>query len=129
MVVRSDADNEGGFNTGSFLLADDAAQALLALEQSGGSVGLMLTDVSMPGMNGSELAGRVAEAWPDVYTVFMSGDTENTPLTLSVSHDQAHFISKPFTRAELLSKGRATLDRPRHVSTTGPPGQVGPPAS
>jgi CheY-like chemotaxis protein len=72
---------------------------------------LVLTDVVMPGMSGSELARVLAERQPSVRIVFMSGYTDDVVTRHGLLERRIAFIEKPFTRAALLSRVRDALDR------------------
>jgi CheY-like chemotaxis protein len=47
--------------------------ALRHLEALGGAIDVVLSDVVMPVMGGAELAKRLAERWPSLPVVWMSG--------------------------------------------------------
>jgi two-component system, cell cycle sensor histidine kinase and response regulator CckA len=67
-------------------------------------VGLVLTDITMPGMNGKEMVKRIdREQQPDLKVLYMSGLSENI-------EPGADFIEKPFTSADLLRRVRAAFD-------------------
>ncbi|NTW70377.1 MAG: response regulator [Chlorobiaceae bacterium] len=66
-----------------------------------GSLDLLLTDVVMPGMNGSDLAKTVTTISPGIKTLFMSGYTADTLAARGVSGDGVDFIQKPFTVKQL----------------------------
>jgi two-component system cell cycle sensor histidine kinase/response regulator CckA len=65
---------------------------------------LVLSDVMMPEMNGSELACAIRKKRPGVPVLFMSG----LPKALDWTEPGA-FLPKPFTRAALLSHVRSRL--------------------
>src|SRR5215470_126883 len=54
--------------------AADGEQALVVLEGIG-SVNLVLTDLMMPGMSGTELAKQISKDYPQIRIIFMSGYT------------------------------------------------------
>jgi two-component system cell cycle sensor histidine kinase/response regulator CckA len=54
------------------LQAGDGDEALTLVERHHGSIDLILSDVVMPRMNGTELAGRVLAAYPDLRIILMS---------------------------------------------------------
>jgi signal transduction histidine kinase len=66
-----------------------------------GGVDLLLTDVVMPTMNGTELARRVAAP----ATVFMSGYDQE-----ALVHGGMPFLQKPFSRGDLARAVRDALD-------------------
>ncbi len=68
---------------------------------------LLLTDVVMPGMNGRELAERLAWMRPDMKTVYMSGYTQDAKISGGL---EALFLRKPFTPSVLAKKIRQVLD-------------------
>ncbi|MDB5308012.1 MAG: Blue-light-activated protein, partial [Gemmataceae bacterium] len=69
-------------------------------------INLLVTDLTMPGMSGRELAGRVREARPEVGVVFISGYAPDAAWLDGVPG--AVFLPKPFTPADLLrAAGRA----------------------
>ena len=70
---------------------------------------LLLTDVVMPKMSGTELAARVRSAQPHVRVLFMSGYSDEVLSWPSGSRQDAGFIQKPFTIAALTAKVREIL--------------------
>ena len=78
-------------------------EALDTLRQS--TVGLVLTDITMPGMNGKEMVKRIDRTrQPDLKVLYMSGYTENLEPGID-------FLEKPFTSADLLQRVRAAFDK------------------
>lgn len=90
------------------LEAGDGAEALRVLKNRN-AVQLVLTDVVMPNMDGTELARHVAQDRPDVRIIFMSGYSD-VPVAANVK--DATFLPKPFTAEALTDKVRETLERP-----------------
>ena len=87
------------------LEAANSADALDTLQQE--TVGLVLTDITMPGMNGKEMVKRInREQQPHLRVLYMSGYTQNIEAGMD-------FIEKPFTSADLLKRVRAALDTER----------------
>ncbi len=89
-----------------------AANADEALEQAAhdGPIGLLLTDVVMPGMSGADLAARIREIAPAVKVLFVSGYTENTIVHHGVLDPGVSFLAKPFSPDALAERVRAELD-------------------
>ncbi len=93
------------------LLAPQAEAALEVSRRHEGPIALLITDVVMPGMGGSQLAKRLAASRPETRTLFMSGFTDDAVLLQGVATDSLSFLEKPFTGVALARKVRAVLDR------------------
>lgn len=81
-----------------------AEEALRLAAELRGRIGLLLTDVVMPGMNGAELAHQLESTHPDLVTVFMSGYAESDVLRDVMRRKSVIHIQKPFTVEVLLSR-------------------------
>ena len=66
------------------------------------TVGLVLTDVAMPKMNGLDLAKRILQDGSEVPVVLMSG-------TGHPGHESVQFIAKPFHPRDLLRHVKKAL--------------------
>jgi two-component system cell cycle sensor histidine kinase/response regulator CckA len=76
------------------------AGAAIELAQCTPDIRVLLTDLSLPGMDGRELARRLRWTLPDLRVLFMSGfDAETSGLDARQAGDG--FLSKPFTAREL----------------------------
>ena len=84
-------------------------EALRVGREQRGRIGLLLSDVVMPGMNGPELALRLQRLQPGLITVFMSGYAGRDVLHNVLHDDRANYIQKPFTINVLLSRVAAPL--------------------
>lgn len=76
--------------------AADAAQALSAVDDPG--IGLLLSDVEMPAMDGFELADLVKRKCPDCGVLLMSGHACNR------SECSYPFLRKPFLPSDLVDR-------------------------
>lgn len=72
--------------------AGSAEKALAVLETE--KIDVLLTDVGLPGMSGTDLARQARERWPAMHIVFASGD-DGARSTSGIS--DALQLSKPFT--------------------------------
>jgi PAS domain S-box-containing protein len=72
-------------------------------------IDLLLTDVIMPTMNGTDLAKRIAGVRPGVPVLFMSGYGHEA-FEQEMLVDGTQFIEKPFSAEELLRRVRSLLD-------------------
>lgn len=87
----------------------EACQGLEALEllKAGAKgVDLILTDVVMPHMSGSELVDRLRSDHPSVKVIFMSGYTgsSNASIHKSLEMPGVAFLQKPFRLNVLISQ-------------------------
>lgn len=84
------------------LEASGPLEALDTLQQK--TIGLVLTDITMPGMNGKEMVKRIDRGrQPDLRVLYMSGYSENLEPGLD-------FLEKPFTSADLVKRVRVALN-------------------
>jgi PAS domain S-box-containing protein len=91
------------------LSAGTGVEAIAVLDGYPHRVDLLITDVVMPGMSGRELAERVCATRPELQMLYMSGYTDDVVLRHIVLEQGTPFISKPFTKAQLLSMIRQLL--------------------
>ncbi|HEX5581097.1 MAG TPA: ATP-binding protein [Gemmatimonadaceae bacterium] len=92
------------------LVARSAEEAISISERYDAVIHLLVTDVVMPGLNGRELAERLARDRPAMRALLMSGYTEDEPLHAAVSSRGMVFLAKPFTPDTLARRVRETLD-------------------
>ena len=91
----------------------EAANAKEAIEQleTGQSCDLLFADVVLPGgMNGIELAAEARRIRPDIKVLHTTGYAENAVMRQGELVPEVMMVNKPYRRAELLRKVRATLD-------------------
>ncbi|MEK7390310.1 MAG: ATP-binding protein [Elusimicrobiota bacterium] len=86
--------------------AASGEEAIRLLERERPAIDLLLTDMSLPGMSGTDLAGHVLVKLPAVKIVCMSGYTESQIQKLT----EHRFLEKPFTSANLANTIRNVLD-------------------
>ena len=87
----------------------DAKHAMDFAAAFTGTIHLILTDVILPGMNGSAMATQLLTHHPDARVLFMSGYTDEMIDRHLVVGRETFFLQKPFTGAALLSKVREVL--------------------
>jgi len=85
-----------------------------------GEIDLLITDVSLPGKNGCELARDLLQLSPDMKVIFVSGPTGaevcryyNMPVT------DPHFLEKPFDSEALLQRVRTIIGRKPAMRSVG----------
>jgi len=95
------------------LEATNGRDALDLVRARPGEVQLVLTDVVMPELGGSEFARRLADLEPDVPVLFMSGFTDDDVIRRGLLDPGAPYLQKPFDAATLGQRIRETLDARR----------------
>jgi two-component system cell cycle sensor histidine kinase/response regulator CckA len=83
--------------------AKSGENALELLEKNPG-IDVLVTDVVMPQMDGTELIKRVRERIPDMRVICISGYAEETFRKRLDSSQDVHFLPKPFTLEQLAGK-------------------------
>jgi CheY-like chemotaxis protein len=94
----------GGY---AVLEAADGAEALRVHEQHRGRIDLLVTDVTMPGMTGPELAGHLTRLQPSLKVLYVSGGARSGAELPGEAG--AAFLGKPFPPEDLLRKVREVL--------------------
>lgn len=89
------------------LEANSASQAMQIARSLQGNIDLLITDLVMPLVNGTELAKEILHNYPNVKVLCLSG---YSPSTLLSGSDDLPFLAKPFSIQELVSKIREVLD-------------------
>ena len=84
--------------------AETTEVALKVFSKNPADFHLLLTDVSMPGLDGRLLAKKVGAVKPDVKVVFMSGYMSDASSEHGLPEENTAFIAKPFNRSELAQK-------------------------
>jgi len=95
----------------AILETSSGEEALLVCERCKGPIHLMLVDVIMPGMSGSELAKASKPLYPEVKILYMSGYTDEAIVRHGVLEKGVNYIQKPFTLEGLARKVREVLDK------------------
>ncbi len=95
-----------GYRTHVFGTGEDALAALPSI----GELDLLITDVILPGVNGSVLAERFREQRPSLRVLFTSGYTDDAIAQHGVLQEGVRYLAKPFGPQALAAKVRAVLD-------------------
>lgn len=88
------------------------AEEGLEILSNGEKVDLLLTDVTLPGMNGAELGWLALETRPDLKLICMSGSGEEELVSdlLASAVGAAAFLDKPFSNGELVETVNRMLE-------------------
>jgi PAS domain S-box-containing protein len=88
--------------------ASDGEHAV-ELARANPSIGLLLTDVTMPGMRGPTVAAAVHAILPGLPVLYMSGHAEELARD-GLTDASVPFLAKPFTPSRLAEKVREVMD-------------------
>jgi NO-binding membrane sensor protein with MHYT domain/CheY-like chemotaxis protein len=87
--------------------ASDGPSALAALGEDLPDVAIL--DFAMPGMNGAELAIRIADRWPGLPLIFASGFADTAAIEAATG-GRAPIVRKPFQAEELAKAMQQVLE-------------------
>ncbi len=90
--------------------AGEGKEALTLEEQHRDEIDLVITDVVMPEMSGTELADQLIERSPELSILFISGYPNDRAISAGRHDPRFSFLQKPFSASELTSAVRALLD-------------------
>ena len=89
--------------------ASTGTEALLVMEETGGSVDLVVSDVVMPEMDGPSLLRELRKQRPDLKIIFVSGYAEDAFARNLPEGEHFHFLPKPFSLKQLVAAVSETL--------------------
>ena len=89
--------------------AANGAGALELLSEAPAAIDVLVTDVSMPGMGGRELAAKVGELVPGIPVVFMSGYSDEILGPQRDDRTRLTFLAKPFSPRTLVQAVREAV--------------------
>jgi two-component system, cell cycle sensor histidine kinase and response regulator CckA len=90
----------------SVLTAPDGADAISISQSHQGEIGLVITDVRMPNVDGLTLAQALLEEDPNMPVLFMSSHYD---ASLMDQFEGSEFLAKPFSVDRLLEAVRTML--------------------
>jgi two-component system, cell cycle sensor histidine kinase and response regulator CckA len=90
---------EAGFDV---LGASNGHEALKELEEIGGAINVVLSDVVMPGMSGRQFAAELSRRYHQIPIVWMSGHTREAELQKGQVTPDEPFLNKPIAPDLLL---------------------------
>jgi CheY-like chemotaxis protein len=95
----------------TILECSDPSDAVALCDRYAGQIDLLLTDLIMPRMDGSELARRVMVSRPQIRVLYMSGYAIESFAKRGVRLPANVFLEKPFTTGILAERVREALAR------------------
>ena len=93
------------------LQAANGTEALALVAAHADPIDLLVTDVTMPGMQGHQLAAALRSDRPDLPVLYVSGFTETLVGRPGVPGDGSGFLAKPFAGDALGRAVREALDQ------------------
>jgi two-component system, cell cycle sensor histidine kinase and response regulator CckA len=75
-----------------------------------GKIDLILTDVIMPRLSGTDLVFKLETVRPGVKALYLSGYTDSEILHRGLLDSKVAFLQKPFTVEKLARKIREVID-------------------
>ncbi|MBL0713667.1 MAG: response regulator [Desulfosarcina sp.] len=88
----------------------DSREAMRAFEVNPGEFQLVMTDMTMPGMTGQELARRVLQVRPELPVILATGFSERINEEKAYRMGIRKFLYKPIMRKELAAAVREALE-------------------
>jgi two-component system cell cycle sensor histidine kinase/response regulator CckA len=108
--------SRGGYTV---LAAAEGAEAMALSRQHPGVIHVLVTDLMMPRMNGSDLARRLMAERPGIRVLFISGYDRDASRTQAPLEPGTDFIEKPFSPEALLDRILRLLEAPRGMIGSG----------
>ena len=93
----------------------DPKLALAHAEDPGQPVDLLLTDIAMPGLDGSQLAQLFCQSSPHTKVLYMTGHPTRAALDRGLS-ERDDILRKPFQLRELIERVERALARSASAS-------------
>ena len=93
----------------SVAMAHGGEEGLEVFRRYRHTIELVVTDVSMFGMDGLAFVQAVTQLRPDVWALFVSGFVESEPLELELQRERRSSLQKPFTVRELRQAVEAIM--------------------
>lgn len=100
----------GGFMSDT---AQDAQEAIQKLAES--EYEMVLTDITMPGLDGLQLLQHVATQYPETAVIMITGVSDLKSAVHALSTGAYDYVTKPFNMLELKNKIHKALERRRLV--------------
>jgi len=95
----------------SIITASDGEEALNRFRLASRAIPLVISDVVMPRKNGKQIFEEIRSLSPDVKFIFISGYTADVIIQKGIFDSGVDFVTKPFTKSDILGKIREVLDR------------------
>jgi two-component system cell cycle sensor histidine kinase/response regulator CckA len=91
--------------------ASSGIEALEVMEEAGGKIDLVVSDVVMPELDGPSLLRELRKTRPELKIIFISGYAEEAFKKNLPEGEAFHFLPKPFSLKQLAIAVKETLGR------------------
>jgi two-component system cell cycle sensor histidine kinase/response regulator CckA len=91
---------------------EDGASALEMMRRADTRPDLVVTDIVMPGVNGTRLAEDIERQWPATKLLFVSGFVSSASVRAASIVSRVPVLRKPFTPEQVIAAVRSALDEP-----------------
>jgi PAS domain S-box-containing protein len=91
------------------LVANNGVEALRVVEQARARIGVVVTDFTMPEMDGPTLAARLRELAPELRIIGVSGRDQESRVEELRAIGFAEILNKPFEAADLIAAVRRQM--------------------
>jgi DNA-binding NtrC family response regulator len=91
------------------IIAEDGEDALRKFKRHQDTISLVISDMVMPKMKGRVLYEAICKINPGIKMIFISGYSADMTQCSEMPRNQVGFISKPFSKEDLLGKIRSIL--------------------
>ncbi len=92
------------------ITAEDGEEAVNKFRENAGQIDMLLLDVMMPKKNGKAAFDEIRKISPEIPALFISGYPAEVIRSRGLLEEGAHFVYKPISVRELLTKIRDVLD-------------------
>jgi len=99
------------------LVASNYDEALAQLTAHGSEIKMLITDISLPGRTGLDIARACLQQQPELKVLFVSGWTGAEFLDyVGIRKEDLHFLPRPFRSSQLISRVRKVADSTEQIS-------------
>jgi two-component system NtrC family response regulator len=100
--------SDGGYAAVSVASGEEALEQLAQ-----GNIDFVITDIQLPGMNGTELVAKMKEHYPDVPVMAITGYSDIHIAIDVLKNGACDFVIKPFDLASVQESTRIALEKTR----------------
>jgi CheY-like chemotaxis protein len=90
---------------------NSSIEALALFKSAPDDFDLVITDMTMPQMVGTEFAAKLIETRPDIPVIICTGFSDNVQIETAQLLGIRDYLRKPILSVDLYSKVRAALDQ------------------